>query len=530
MKHIIFILLLLSPGFISYGLFAQKTAKGIVYEDNNSSQSKDSNEKGIPGVAVSNGREVVLTNDEGYYEIPVNNDNIVFVIKPSGYQLPVNNQNLPQFYYIHKPNGSPTLEYQGVEPTGKLPKSINFGLIPSAPTERFTMLVFGDPQPYTKEQVDFFYRGIIKEVEGIEGVAFGLSLGDLVWDHLNLFTPYTNAIQKVGIPWFNVMGNHDMNYDVKADSLSDETYERHFGPANFAFNQGKVHFIILDDILYPDPRDGQGYWGGFRSSQLDFIENDLKYVPRDHLVVLAFHIPLSEGEFGDSFKDEDRNRLFNILSEYPHTLSLSAHTHIQNQDFLGKKQGWKQSQPHYEYNAGTTSGDWYSGQLNEKGIPVSTMRDGTPKGYAFITFEGNAYKIKYKVADKPANYQMKIFAPKVVAHKERTTARIVTNFFMGSEEDSLFVRIDKGKWEPMTFINTYDPSYLHLLDDWDYSDELMPGRRPSNPSLCTHLWMAPVKTDLKPGIHTIEVKAYDQFGQKHTGYKTYRIADNTYLE
>src|SRR3546814_14550838 len=71
----------------------------------------------------------------------------------------------------------------------------------------------------------------------------------------------------LGVPWFNVMGNHDINFDVKADSLSDESYEAHFGPSNYAFNHGNVHFIVLDDIIYPDPRDGKGYWGGLNRSE-----------------------------------------------------------------------------------------------------------------------------------------------------------------------------------------------------------------------------------------------------------------------
>jgi hypothetical protein len=62
---------------------------------------------------------------------------------------------------------------------------------------------------------------------------------------------------------------------------------------------------------------------------------------------------------------------------------LCLRIHFQRQYFYGQKDGWKQEKPHHEYNVGTTSGDWYSGELNEKGIPVSTMRDGTPKGMPF---------------------------------------------------------------------------------------------------------------------------------------------------
>src|SRR5690606_34605860 len=116
-----------------------------------------------------------------------------------------------------------------------------------------TALVFGDPQPYTLQEVDYFDKGVVVEVANIRNVAFGLSMGDLVGNDPELFSPYTKAIKKIGIPWYNLMGNHDINFDVTEDELSDESYEAHFGPANYAFNYGNVHFIVLDDILYPDP-------------------------------------------------------------------------------------------------------------------------------------------------------------------------------------------------------------------------------------------------------------------------------------
>ena len=503
-----------------------QTVRGIVFEDQNNNGKKERKEPGVANVGVSNGTQVVLTDQDGQYELPVGEDNAIFVVKPADYTLPVDKNNLPQFYYIHKPQGAPDLEFETVAPTGKLPKSVDFPLMPTEEKENFTALLFGDPQPYTQEEVEFFARGIVSEVEDIEDVPFGLSLGDLVGDDLTLFDPYIRAVQKVGIPWFNLMGNHDMNYDAATDFLSDETYEAHFGPANYAFNYGKVHFIILDDVLYPDPRDGQGYWGGFRKDQLDFVENNLKHVSEDQLIVLAFHIPISEPEEGDIFRDEDRQRLFSILKRFPHTLSLSAHTHLQKHDFFGQEKGWPQAEPHHHYNVGTTSGDWYSGKLDEEGIPVSTMRDGTPKGYAFLHFEGNQYTFDYKVAGKPEDYKMQIFTPKVVPHGQRTSAGIVVNFFQGSEKDSLVYKVDDGEWQGMHLVEDYDPSYLHLLHEWDVAESLMSGRRPSNPVQTKHLWRASIPTNLETGEHTIEVKATDMFGRIFTQQSTYRIEES----
>lgn len=517
-------IILIGCAFLCQLTITAQTVEGYVYEDSNQNGKRDHTENGIPEVAVSNGVKVVLTNEEGKYKLPLENDAIISVIKPSGYKVVTDENNLPQFFYIHKPSGSPNLEFKGVAPTGKLPKSVDFGLLPSEENQEFTALIFGDPQPYNLKEIGYFKKGIVAELEGLKNVAFGLSLGDLVGNDLELFNPYIEAVKQVGVPWYNLLGNHDLNFDAETDPLSDETFEAHFGPANYAFNYGNVHFIILDDVLYPDPRGKQKYWGGFRKDQLEFVKNDLKYVPKDHLVVLAFHIPISEPN-GDGFRDQDRKKLFKLLNRFPHTLSLSAHTHIQRQDFFGKEKGWKQTTPHHHYNVGTTSGDWYSGKLNQKGIPISTMRDGTPNGYAFIHFDGNQYRIQYKAAGKPQEFQMKIFAPKVVAKGRKAKAGIFVNFFMGSKNDKVRYRIDNGEWKEMTHVETVDPSYVELVREWDTTEELMPGRRSSNPVNSTHLWCGKIPTDLETGTHQIQIEATDMYGKTHTAENSYRLEE-----
>ncbi|QNL49553.1 calcineurin-like phosphoesterase C-terminal domain-containing protein [Olivibacter sp. SDN3] len=507
---------------LSYG---QDVIKGFVYHDTNGNNKKDRKEIGISGVSVSNGQEVVQTDNKGYYELPQREDQVIFVIKPRGYQSPLDENNLPKNHYIHKPQGSPAhFKYKGVAPTGPMPTEVNFALLPQDENDSFKALIFGDPQAYNEAEIDYFSKGIIEDIERIDDVSFGLSLGDLVGDDLSLHSPYIQAVKKVGLPWYNLMGNHDMNYDAETDSLADETYEANFGPANYAFNYGKVHFIVLDDILYPDPRDGKGYWGGFREDQLQFIENDLKYVGKDQLIVLAFHIPLLH-ENEDAFRNADRQRLFELLKDYPHTLSLSAHTHLQRQNFYAKEDGWQQEKPHHEYNAGTTSGDWYSGEFNAQGVPSSTMRDGTPKGYAYINFKGNQYAIDYKVAGKPADYQMELFAPKVIPANKNTSAGIYANFFMGAEGDEVLYRVDGGEWKAMHYVRGADPNFLAILHKYDHTEKLLSGRRPSNPEECTHLWRAPIPAKLSIGSHQIEVKATDRYGKVSTQSIAYEIAE-----
>ena len=302
-----------------------------MYNDANRNGRKERREAGIPNVAVSNGSDVVLTDSKGFYTIPVSEGNTIFVIKPSGYKTPVNEDFIPQFYYHHKPEGSPeSFTYKGVPPTGELPKSINFPLYEQEEPTDFSVIVFGDPQPYSMQDLDYFTEKIIKNVVLKENTLFGISLGDIVGDNLDLHPPYKERMRLLELPWYNVMGNHDMNYDATTDELSDETFELNFGSANYAFNWGNAHFIIIDNILYPDPRGRQGYWAGYREDQFRFLENNLKHVPKDKLVVLSQHIHMKDNS-GNSYRLEDRQRLFDLLKDYDNVLIMTAHTHIQDQ-------------------------------------------------------------------------------------------------------------------------------------------------------------------------------------------------------
>ncbi|WP_080904097.1 calcineurin-like phosphoesterase family protein [Parabacteroides sp. Marseille-P3160] len=519
MKLKLFILLLV----ISSNLIGQNLVKGYVYEDQNQNGKKERQEKGVPNVAVSNGVNVTLTDASGAYELPVGNDNIIFVIKPSGYKIALDEFNLPKSYYIHKPAGSPSSFYKGVSPTGDLPKSVDFAIIKYDEPENFTSFIFGDSQTYTNQEIDYFIRGIVDEVKDIPNISFGITMGDLVGDNLTLHAPYKDAIKQIGLPWYNVLGNHDMNYDAKSDFQSDESFEASFGPNNYAFNYGKVHFIVLDDVLYPNPFSGKGYTGGLRDDQLEFVKNDLAHVSPDQLIVISMHIPLFT--FKEAFREDDRNQLYYLLSKFPDVLVFSAHTHVQCHGFAGKEEGLNREKPIHEYNVGTTCGDWYSGILDDKGLPVSTMRDGTPKGYAFLNIKGNKYTLDYKVAGKPADYQISIYNPKVVPSKKGVSSGIYANFFMGSENDLVECRVDDGEWRKMKRVEDYDPAYYRYVQDWDFIEELRPVRRPSNPEKSRHLWRANIPTNLSVGEHQIEVRGTDLFGRVYTAKSKYKIQE-----
>ncbi len=530
---------------LSVGAYAQNqvqnVAKGFVFHDANQNRLKEDAEKGIPEVAVSNGVDIVLTDENGAYEIPVSDDAVIFVIKPRDWMTPVNEDNLPQFYYLHKPNGYPeNFVYKGVEPTGDLPDEINFPLYPEKSAQSYKMVVFGDPQPYNIEMIDFLSDDIISELIGKHELEFGLTMGDIVGDNLDLFSPLNQAVAKLGIPWYNVLGNHDINYMAPTDELSDETYESVYGPATYAFVYGDVHFIVVDDVIHESVAGSRKYVGGLRPDQLEFVSNYLEIVPKNHLIVLTMHIPLVQ--HGESFRQSDQKRLFDLLKDFPHTLSISAHTHVHNNAFFHQDStDWQQAKPHHHFNVGTTSGSWWNGMRNEVDVPHTMMRDGTPNGYSFITFNGTDYVIDWKVAGSPADHQMNIHLPREIVANELDTVLLTVNFFNGSEQSKLEYRI-KGisEWKEMEKVDKYDPYYLQIDQRWKRfkeiklreqwqetfgAEETPPGTPMPAPRISTHLWEANIGSDFPAGRHIIEVRAKDRYERVFTDFSTLRVEE-----
>jgi len=322
------------------------------------------------------------------------------------------------------------------------------------------------------------------------------------------------------------------------DELSDETFESVYGPATYAFVYGDVHFIVVDDVIHESVAGSRSYVGGLRPDQLEFVANYLNIVPKNHLIVMTMHIPLVQ--HGESFRQSDQKRLFELLKDFPNTLSISAHTHVHNNAFFHQDTtDWLQAKPHHHFNVGTTSGSWWNGMRNEVDVPHTMMRDGTPNGYSFITFNGTEYVIDWKVAGSPADHQMNIHLPREVVANEPDTVLLTVNFFNGSEQSILEYRI-KGasEWKEMVKVDKYDPYYVKIDQRWKNfdkiglrakweetfgPDEIPPGSPMPAPRVSTHLWEANIGSDFSAGRHVIEVRAKDRYGRVFTDYTTYRV-------
>jgi len=511
-------LLALSILVIVRPVYASDTVRGVVFNDRNENGIRDRGENGIWNVCVSNGRDVVKTGWRGRYELPVDNDTIIFVIKPSGWMTPVDENNLPRFYYIHKPAGSPASKFEGVAPTGPLPESIDFPLYRHRESRDFRAILFGDTQPRDVKEVEYIAHDVVEELIGFDA-AFGITLGDVVFNDLSVFEPMNAAIGKIGVPWYNVHGNHDTNQDTTDDVYSDETFERIYGPSHYAFNYGDVHVINLDSVLW---EGGGRYHGEFGETQLEFVRNDLEFVSRKKLIVLVMHIP--------TFALADLPKLLALIEDRPHTLSISAHWHTQQHLFLSEDDGWHGPEPHHHVVQGTVCGSWWTGQPDEYGIPHATMSDGTPNGYSIITFDGSSYSIEYKVASRPADFQMSVYAPETVSAETAEKAEVVVNVFAGSDRSSVDMRFgETDEWIPMTHTEREDAYYQRLKDIEVQLHELHEeaagsiGIRLPDISTSTHIWTGRLPADPPTGTHVIHVRTTDMFGHTYTAERIIRV-------
>jgi hypothetical protein len=500
-------------------------AVGIVYHDRDGDGARGASEPGLPDVAVSNGREVARTDSQGRYRLRVGNDTILFVVKPGGWRTPLGPDLLPRFYYIHKPAGSPPgLRFPGVAPTGPLPDSVDFPLVPQEEPARFRVIAFGDTQPYDLEQVDYITRDAIADLVGTDA-AFGFTLGDLVGDDLSLFEPLNAAIARIGVPWYPVIGNHDMNYDTQDDAGSDESYERVYGPSTYAFEYARAHFLVIDDVIYQgadrDPPTTGNYRGGFSPDTLAFLRAYLAEVPRDHLVVALMHIPIA-GPAPFSF--EQGRELLALLAGRPHTLSFSAHTHMQYQLFLGPEDGFPGPSTHLHVNAGAVAGSWWLGARDELGIPHATMRCGAPNGWSILEIDGARFSLRFQAARRPASHQMSIFAPAAVAARDAGGTEVLANVFAGSERSRVEMRLgEAGEWRAMERAELLDPFYLEILarEKTPARQKGVPELMPAQPSL--HLWRGRLPAHPPVGTHALEVRTTDVFGQTFSDRRLIRI-------
>jgi hypothetical protein len=471
---------------------------GTVFEDRSGTGVRRSGDRGLAGIMVSNGREVVLTDEGGRYALRAEAGDHVFVIKPRDWSLPKSSGCVP-FSYLHHSESAPS-------------PSIDFPLRKTPEPSRFEALLFADVQPSNAAELGYFEDLVRNSVVGTSA-AFALNHGDVMGDDLSLFPAYRRVIGETGVPWYHCPGNHDMDSDRADPRHAFETWKREIGPTHFAFRYAGATFILLNNVVYAGHgrsfAGGRTYRGLIGERQLLFVENVLRHVPKDDLVVLSMHIPLVSFEDPESTSDTtaDRAALIRLLSGRPHRVSFAGHSHTTEHHYLGNADGFDGVRPHHHHVLTAASGSWWSGAVDARGIPVSDSRDGSPKGYHVMSVDGADYTTRFVPFAALASPQMRLIV------REGT---LVADVFDGGPATQVVYEIEGGApASVMTRTRAPDPyiveSYArdaHLSKPW------------VKPAISSHVWTAPLDGKMAGGQHRITVRARLDSGEEHASALT----------
>jgi len=527
-------------------------ARGTVYADDNGNETLDAGERGIAGVSVSNGTEVVQTDADGRYEIPLAPMQILFISQPSGYQVAVDEHNIPRFYYRHYPDGPPVevdgtaveWRYPVTEPTGPLPKSIDYPLTPLTKEniELFESYAFADTQARTELDEDNLREDLVTPLIGNPfGAEFGITVGDVAYDNLDIYGRHKAMMALVDVPQWYLPGNHDLNFESPNARFATETYKLHFGPTYYSFNYGNVHFVALNNVEYAGHgrrlEDGDRYRGYIADEQLHWLERDLALVPRDRLIVIASHIPLVSEAADDSGEEpatgphtENFAALLKILEPFEHIYGIAGHDTSNSWKVeVGHSHGWH-GQPWIAHTLIQARGNgWHTGLVDSRGVNDAMMQDGNPNGFYLLRFEDVEVKpefMPFPYGPDATRHLRVMLDPPLAADGGDSINRgvpsedikVVVNLFDGGPRDSVWMSLDGGPREPMNYRVRTDPLAERMHARLKGEENAM-GR----PTRSSHIWELPLPGTLKPGIHRIEVTSEDEFGIRRHGHLSFEI-------
>ena len=446
---------------------------------------------GVPNVRITDGLSVVQTNADGAFRLPADaRQPFVYMAVPSGYRIPQHETGTARFF----------------QPLTDAPEqTAMFELEPRATdSTRHAFLVVADPQTEDDYEMERFQSETVPAVQSTVAAlgdvpVFGVGNGDLMFDDLTLFPEYERAVQRMDVPFFQVVGNHDLNFDSPAHRGAYQTFRDHFGPGYYAFNRGDVHYIVLNNVYWPGQdgfgRDTDSYLGHLPDRQLLWLANDLSTVSLDRPVVVFAHIPMlstlyeRRGDARPSTRDMTVNRsaLYRMLEPFVEAHIISGHTH--------ESEHRSHANVH-EHVVGAACGAWWTG-------PVS--RDGTPPGYAVYEVEGADISWRYQSTDYDADHQMRLYKPG--ADPERPD-QVIANVWDADD-----------RWRITWYENGHEQGTMQAYVGTDPQAEALYG---GSDQPARRTWVSPVPTAhlyaATPSSEATEVtvEATDRFGRTYT--------------
>lgn len=440
---------------------------------------KTADGKAIQGVVVNNGTDFTTTDAKGQWTLCTDTcvSKFVQISTPADYVLP-KSKSIAKGFYVS---------------VGQLVKDKcrhNFVLQPRDTKDNtFYYIAISDPQVKNDKHMELWRSQTVEDLKATtdalskEHEVVTMTLGDIVWDNMQLFDDYAESIQQLPITAFQCIGNHDFdrryqalnNMPYGSGVYGEQAYCTHFGPTDYSFNIAGVHVVTLKNINYMGKK---GYREQFTEAQLAWLRRDLSYVPKGSMVIINMHAALwnpveKEGNVLNA------NDLKSVLRGYRVHI-FNGHTHFFHNNTVGNDI--------YEHNIGAACGAWWRGDVN---------RCGAPNGYLVVKASADSLTSQYKPTGGDYAQQMRVYSKGEFLSQPYS---VVANVW---DCDSL------------TTVEWYeDGQYRGKMTQFTDSDERYLQSRGSHVKECvtTHLFKATPAW----GSHEVKVVVKNRFGQVHT--------------
>lgn len=355
--------------------------------------------EGLGGVVVSDGLQCVRTTADGrfYLTSDLSKTRFVWVSTPSGYTAPAPD-GIPQYY---KRLASGTLS-AGVYDMG------DYTLEPVDNPDRFTLLISADPQPrkyagWNNDRIAYksldicedYYAELTEVAAGISGrKVYGICLGDLVHEDMELMATYASKLGGLGYPTYNVIGNHDHDPAAADDAAGAIPFENLFGPVNYSFNIGGIHFVVLDNMIMAkdgdnkltiDPNHDKG---GLTDEVWAWLQADLALVPTSAKLMVCSHAPMFKAitgadRTGGTHPVQHGADYGALIGRFPEVHAWAGHTHVGfNYNYPSNHRN-KRVQVH---TLARSTGELWTNEY---------LASGTPRGFTVVEVDGGNISWKF---------------------------------------------------------------------------------------------------------------------------------------
>lgn len=358
----------------------------------------------------------------------------------------------------------------------------------------FNLVVVGDPQPQTEEQITRLETQIIPQIATIidEYKATGyptaiLLTGDVVWDTTKFLPRVKADFESLGVPVYAVIGNHDHNKRYKNNQIhAEQAYVDAWGERNQAFMLGETLFVTLDNIDYATK---ESYSLKVDADQLIWLAEVMdEYADVEHVAV-CMHAPATShrtGGFIPYAKPIIRiigERKIDLITGHGHRHFTADHT----PEII-------------EHSVAQVNGNlWFA--------PICS--DGTPQGVFCIEERNGEWMWHHRILGKSVNEALVVYPMgRVEEHEEYIVVKVVgwdSKWRLSWSEDGA----DMGAMEQIKIL---DPDYMYYVEnEANYREKYMQRlRRSARPH--SHYFRC------KPTAENSEITitATDRFGRVYS--------------